>query len=181
MQAASLHYVFRARCPIDEMVKMAVLGAGAGVMPQGKFPKDTGQPKHNGRCDNQMQHQRKRLPQRFDQQPRGDVRDDHYRDDPAKDQAEEQWENRVRITRYIQKIKVTVNESLGAYDPEAHRRQAKHDGVMHRNPKSERGHVKQDGCWTRHNSQARQRYANHRASERRVDDAVEPELLSWDG
>src|SRR5947208_15477857 len=118
MQAASLHYVFRARCPIDEMVKMAVLGAGAGVMPQGKFPEDAGQPKHNGRCDNQMKHQRKRLPQRFDQKSRGDVRDDHHRDDPAKDQAEEPWENRVRITRYIQKIKETENQPLGTSIPE---------------------------------------------------------------
>jgi hypothetical protein len=62
MQVANLHHVFRARCAIDEMVKMVVLGAGAGVMPQGKFPKDAGQPKHKGRCYNQVEHQRKRLP-----------------------------------------------------------------------------------------------------------------------
>jgi hypothetical protein len=83
------------------MVKMAVLGAGAGVMPQGGF-KTHRAAKHNGRCDNRCT-SGKRLPKRFDQQSRGFAM--IYRDDQAK--IGRAWKNRVRITRDIQKIKIT--------------------------------------------------------------------------
>src|SRR5882762_3891290 len=124
-----------------------------------------------------MNHQRKRLPERLDQQPRGNIRDDHHWNDPAENYAEQSWENRVRITRNVQKIKIAVDQSLSAHDPETDRGQAQHYGIMHRYAKAERGDVKQDGYWIRGYSQARQGYANHSTSERGVDDAIQPELF----
>src|SRR5437762_7058807 len=73
-----------------------------------------------------MNHQRKRLPERLDQQPRGNIRDDHHWNDPAENYAEQSWENRVRITRNVQKIKIAVDQSLSAHDPETDRGQAQH-------------------------------------------------------
>ena len=95
-------------------------------MLKGKSPKDAGEPKHNGGCDNEMNHQRKRLSERLDEQPRGNIRDDHHWNDPAEDYAEQSRENCVRITRNIQKIKIAVDQSLSAHDPETDRGQAKH-------------------------------------------------------
>src|SRR4029077_12005473 len=95
-----------------------------------------------------MNHQRKRLSERLDEQPCGNIRDDHHWNDPAENYAEQSRENCVRITRNIQEIKVAVDQSLSAHDPETDRGQAKHYGIMHRYAKTERGDVKQDGYWT---------------------------------
>ena len=74
-----------------------------------------------------MQHQPPGLSQRFDQQAGWDVCDNDHRNNPAEDQAEQPWKNRIWITRDVQEVKITVDQSLGAHDPETDRGQGKHD------------------------------------------------------
>src|SRR5207244_2994986 len=104
--------------------------AGAGVMAQCKSPENARQPEHNCRCSNQVKHQRKWLPKRFDEQTRGNIRNDHHWNDPAEDYLEQFRENNVRIPRDVEKIKISIDQSLRANDPETHCSQCEHDGVM---------------------------------------------------
>jgi len=89
-----------------------------------------------------MQHQPPRLPEGLDQQARRDVCDNDYWNDPTKNHAKQPWEDRVRIARDVEEIKVAINQSLSAHDPETHGRQAEHNGVMHGDAKRQRNDVK---------------------------------------
>ena len=100
-----------------------------------------------------MKHQRKRLPKRFDEQPRGDIRDNHHRNNPAENHPENPRENYVGIPRNVEKIKIPINESLCADDPKTHRRQAEHDGVMHGDTKAKRREVEKDGEQARNHTE----------------------------
>src|SRR5215813_6062700 len=124
-----------------------------------------------------MQHQRKRLTERFDEQARRDVRYYHHWNYPAKNQTEQPRENHIWITRDVKKIEIAVHQSLRANDPKAHPGQAEHDGVMHGDAETKRHQIKQNGKWVRHHAQLGEREANYDGPERRVDKAVEPELF----
>src|SRR5947199_1891049 len=149
---------------------------GAGIMSQRKFPKQPGEPEHNARRDDEMQHQRKRLTERFDEQARRDVRNDHHRNHPTKNQPEKPRENDVRITRDIEKVEIAIHQSLRANDPKAHRGQAEHDGVMDSNAETKRHNIEQNRKCVRYDAQLGQRDTNHGGTEQGVDNAVEPEL-----
>src|SRR6266487_242576 len=127
-----------------------------------------------------MQHQGKRLTERFDEQARRDVRNDHHRNQPAKDQPEKPRENDVRITRDIEKVEIAIHQSLRADDPKAHRSQGEHDRVMHGDSETKRDNIKQNGKRVRHDAQLGQRKNNHAGAKQSVDDAVEPELFRGD-
>src|SRR6266568_7608743 len=150
---------------------------GAGIMAQRKFPKHPGEPEHNARRDDEMKHQGKRLTERFDEQARRDVRNDHHRNHPAKNQPEKPRENDIRITRDIEKVEIAIHQSLRANDPKAHRGQAEHDGVMHGDSETKCDNIEQDGKRVRHDAELGQRDTNHGGAEQSVDNAVEPELF----
>src|SRR5436190_6967303 len=124
-----------------------------------------------------MQHQRKRLTERFDEQARGDVRNDHDGNHPAKNQPEKPRENDVRITRDIEKVEIAIHQSLRADDPKAHRSQGEHDGVMYGDSKTKRHNIEQNGKRVWHDAQLGQRDTNHRGAEQSVDNAIESELF----
>src|SRR5580765_7157567 len=146
-------------------------------MPQSKSPENTRQPKNNGRCDDKMKHQRKWLSKRFDEQPRGNVRNDHDRNHPAKNQLEQPGEYHVRIPRDVEKVEIAIDQALRTDDPKAYGCQTEHDGVMHRDAEAKRGDVKQDRERVRHYAQLGQRDANHYATERGIYNAVESKLF----
>src|SRR5215831_17683023 len=120
-----------------------------------------------------MQHQRKRLTERFDEQARGDIRDDHHRNHPAKNQPEKPRKNDIRITRDIEKVKIAIYQSLRAYDPKAECGQTKHDGIMHGYSETKRHEIQQNGNRIRYHAKFRQRDANHYGAKQSVDNAVE--------
>src|SRR5213593_2769061 len=124
-------------------------------MPQRKLTEDAGEPKNNARGNDKMQHQLSRLSKRFDEQAGGNIRDNYHRNDPAKDHAKNPREDHVWIAGNVQKVKVTVDQALRPHDPEADRRQAEHDRVMHGDAESERDQVKQDRHWIWHDSKLR--------------------------
>src|SRR5207247_1263498 len=96
-------------------------------MPKRKAPKNAAN--HSSDCSrhDQVKHEPARLPERFDQQSCGNVRDDHHRNDPSKHEAEKFWKNDVRIAGDIEEIEVTVNQALRADDPEADGGETEHD------------------------------------------------------
>src|SRR5215510_1237001 len=100
-----------------------------------------------------MQHQRKWLTKRFDEQPSWNVRNNHYRNHPPKNQPEKPGENDVWIPRDVEKIEIAIHQTLRAYDPEAHGSQAEHDGVMHCNAETKRYNIKQNGKQVRYDTQ----------------------------
>ena len=114
---------------------------------------------------------------RFNEKARGDVRNDHHRNHPAKNQPEKPRENDIRVTRYIEKIEIAIDQSLRTNDPKAHRGQAEHDGVMHGDSETKRHHIEQNGKWVRHDAELEQRDNNHEGPEQGVDNAVERELF----
>src|SRR5258707_10427612 len=124
-----------------------------------------------------MQHQRKRLTERFDEQARWDVCNDHHRNHPAKNQPEKPRENDIRITRDIEKVEIPIHQSLRANNPKAHRGQAEHDGVMHGDSETKCDNIEQNGKCVRHHAQLGQRDTNHGGAQQSVDNAVEPELF----
>src|SRR5438094_1648622 len=124
-----------------------------------------------------MQQTRMRLNQRFYEQARRDVCNDHNRNHPDKNQPEKPWENDIRITRDIEKVEIAIHQSLRANDPKAHRSQAEHDGVMHGDSETKRHNIEQNGKCVRHDAKLGQRDNNHGGAEQSVDNAVEPELL----
>src|SRR5207253_8411153 len=87
----------------------------------------------------------------------------------------------IGITRDIEKDEVTVNEYLGAHDPEADRRQVQHDGVVNGDPETDRHQIEKNVQWLRHISETGERNDNHHPAERGVNHAVEPELLRRKG
>src|ERR1700751_1869336 len=106
------------------------LRAGAGVSAEGESPKGARKAQDDGRGHNELKQERPGLTERFNQEPRGNVRDDHDGDDPADNDFEEARENRIRIARNGQEIEIAVDEALRAHDPETDRSQAEHDRVM---------------------------------------------------
>ena len=99
---------------IDQALKRGVnkrLGTRAGVSAKGERPKSAGEAEDHRRRDYELKHEGPGLAERFNQQPRGNIGDDHDRDDPAKDDFEKTRENCVRITRNVEKIEVAVNQS----------------------------------------------------------------------
>src|SRR5947207_12290489 len=124
-----------------------------------------------------MQHQRKRLTKRFNEQPRRDVGNDHHRNHPPKNQPEKPRENDIRITGDIEKIEIAIYQSLRADDPKAHRSQGEHDGIMNGDSETKRDDIKHNGKRVRHHVQLGQRDTNHRGAEQSVDNAVESELF----
>src|SRR6266446_7364747 len=117
------------------------LRAGAGIMPQSKLPKRSGEPKHNRRRDNQMQHQRNRLSERFDEQTRGNIRNNDHRNHPPKNQPEQPRKNHIRITRDVEEVEIAINQPLCAHDPKASRGQTEHNGIMHGDPETNRHEI----------------------------------------
>jgi len=97
-----------------------------------------------------MQHKLPWSSQRFDEQAGRNICDNHDWNNPPKNEPKNFRENHVWVARNIEKIEISVDEPLGADDPKTHRRQAEHDGVMHRDAKYERGQVKQDRHWIWH-------------------------------
>ena len=125
-------------------------------MTQGKTPENTRQPEGDRRCGDEVKHEPGWLPERFDEDTRGNVSDDHDRNDPAEDEAEDSRINHIGVARDVEKIEVAVNQALGADDPETDGGQAEHDRVMHRDAEHERGEVEQDRHRTRHEAELRQ-------------------------
>src|SRR5215831_5574660 len=124
-----------------------------------------------------MQHQREWLTERFDEQARRDVRNNHHRNHPAKNQPEKPRKNNIRITRNIKKVEIAIYQALRTDDPKAHRGQAEHNGVMNRDAETKRDNIKQNRKRGRHDAQLEQRNDNHDCAKQRVDDAVERELF----
>ena len=124
-----------------------------------------------------MQHQGERLAERFNQNSRRNIGDNHHRNDPAKNQTEEARINDIGITRDIKEVEITVDKSLSAYDPETDRREIQHDGIMNGDPETDRHQIEENMQWVRHDSETGKRNDNYRATERGVDYAIEPELF----
>src|ERR1700741_4747202 len=112
-------------------------------MAQGETPKASRQAKDNRRGNDQLEHQPARLTERLDEKSRRDVSHDHHGNNPAKYHPEKSGKNYVGITRDVEEIKVTINETLRAHDPEADCRKTEHNGVMNRDTEAQRGHIKQ--------------------------------------
>src|ERR1700730_7119555 len=100
-----------------------------------------------------MKHKPARLTERLDENPRRYIGDDDDGNNPPENEAKEPGKNRVRITRDVQEVEVSVNETLRAHDPKAHRREAEHDRVMHGDAETERHEVKQDRHQVRNHSE----------------------------
>src|SRR5439155_12179531 len=112
--------------------------------PQGETPECPRQPKNDRRRYRQVGHEHEGLFERLNQQPRWNVGDNDYRNDPPKNEPEDLGKDDVRIAGNIEEVEIAVDQSLGAYDPEADRGQTEHDGIMDRYPENERGKVKQN-------------------------------------
>ena len=112
-------------------------------MPERKAPKSAANHSGDCSCHDQVKHEPAGLPERFDQQSCGNVRDDHHGNDPSENEAEEFWENNVRITRDIEEIEVTVNQALRPDDPEADGGEAEHDRIVDGDAKAERDQIKE--------------------------------------
>src|ERR1700676_2030495 len=110
---------------------MNVLRAGARVMAQSETPENARQPKDDGGSDDKMKHQPQRLAERFDEQARGNVGDDHDRNDPTENDAEKPRINHIGVACDVEKIEIAVNQSLGAHDPKTDGGKTEHDRVMH--------------------------------------------------
>jgi len=145
------------------------------------MPKHTGRPENDKRCRDHLQHQRERLAQWFDQNARGNIGYNDHRNDPAKNQTEEARINDVGITRDIEEVEITVNESLSAHDPETDRCQIQHDGIMNGDAETDRHQIEENMQWLRRHSETGKRNDNHRATERGIDYAIEPELFRRNG
>ena len=91
--------------------------------------------------------------------------------------AEDPRKNDVRIARDVEEIEVTVNQSLGAHDPETDRGQSEHDRVMDRDAETERDEIKQNGQRSGTLRAVAKRNDDHDRAEERVDHAVETELF----
>src|SRR5438105_2104425 len=156
---------------------MSILGAGAGVTAQGKTPENARQPEDNCGGNDQVQHQPAGLSERFDEQSRWNICNDHDRNDPAENESKNPRKNYVRIARNVEKIEVAVNQALGPDDPKTHGREAKHDRVMHSDAEPEGGQIKQDRQRIWDEAEPGERYANDDATERGVDHAVEAKLF----
>src|SRR5438067_7163669 len=157
------------------------LRARAGIMAQGESPKNPGEKKRDRSCDHEMQHQPGRLIERLDQEPRGNVRHDHDRNDPAENEAEKARENHVGIARDVEEIEVAIDEPLRPDDPETDRGQREHDRVMDRHAEAEGHQIKRDQAEARDDLQLRQRDDHDDAAEDRVQHAVESELFRGNG
>ena len=101
---------------------MSILGAGARVTAQSKTPENARQPEDNCGGNDQVQHQPAGLSERFDEQSRWNIRNDHDWNDPAENESKNPRKNYVRIARDIEKIKISVDEALRPDDPKAHGR-----------------------------------------------------------
>src|SRR6476646_583265 len=128
-----------------------------------------------------MQHQRKRLTERFDEQARRNVRNDHHRNHPAKNYPEKPRENDIRITRDIEKVEIAIHQSLRANNPKTHRGQTEHDGAMNGDSETKCHNIEQNGKCVRYDAQLGQLYANYGGTEKGVDNAVEAELFGGHG
>src|ERR1700736_1343261 len=113
-------------------------------MAQGKTPEKARQPEDNGGGNHELEHELAGMAQRFDQQTRRDIGHDHHRNNPAEDESEKARENYVRIARNIEKVEITVDQTLRANNPKADGREAEHDGVMNGDAETQRGEVKQN-------------------------------------
>src|SRR4029077_8599614 len=156
---------------------MSILRAGAGVMAQGKTPKNARQPEDNCRVNHQVPHQPARLSERFYEQPGGNIRNDHDWNDPAENESKNPRENYVWIARDVEKIEVAVNQALRPHDPKTNSRQAKHDRVMHGDAEPKGGQIKQDGQRIWDEAEPGERDANDDATECDVDHTVEAKLF----
>src|SRR5205814_1777966 len=150
-------------------------------MTQRKTPEDPRQTKGDRASEDEMEHEPAGLSERLDEEPRGNVRHDHHRNDPAKDETEHARENDVGIARDVEEIEIAVNEPLRAHDPETERRQAQHDRVMHRDAEADRDDVKQDRAHARRDVKVRERDDDDDSAEDRVEHAIEAELFRGDG
>ena len=128
-----------------------------------------------------MEHEPGRLPERFDQQPRGNVCHDDDRNDPAENETENARENHVGIARDVEKIEVAVDEALGTDDPKTDRGQGEHDGVMHRHAEADGHQIKRDHAEARRDLQFAQRDDHDDAPKNGVEDAIESELFCGNG
>jgi hypothetical protein len=146
-------------------------------MLQGETPEKPRQTEDNGGGDHQLKHELAGLSERFDQKPRGDIRDNHYGNDPAEDEAKNWGKYDVGITSDVEKIEIAVNQPLGAHDPEADGGEAEHDRVMHRHPETKRDQVKQDCLRSWDDAELGQRDTHHGGADDSVDNAVQPKLF----
>src|SRR5207248_8657574 len=121
-------------------------------------PKQVARSEDDERSRYHLQHQGELFAERFDQNPRRNIGDNHHRNDPAKNQTEEARINDIGITRDIKEVEITVDKSLGAHDPETDRRQIQHDGIMNGDAETDRHQIEenmQDRKSTRLNSSHR--------------------------
>src|SRR5205823_13773289 len=128
-----------------------------------------------------MKHQPAGLLERLNQQARRNIGDNDDRDQPAEYEPEKPRINYVRITRDVEKVEIPVDQPLRADDPKTHRGKAEHDRIAHGDAKDERTQIKQDRQRIWHDPELGQRDADHHATERGVNDAVETELLRGNG
>ena len=66
----------------------SILRARAGIMAEGKTPEDPREAKRNRPGEDQVKHQPSRVPERFDEEARRNIRHDHHRDDPSENETE---------------------------------------------------------------------------------------------
>jgi len=150
-------------------------------MAERESPEKPGEKKGDRARDHEVQHQPPGLPERFDEESRRDVRHDHNRNNPAKDETKWRRENHVGIAGDVKEIEVAVNQTLRPNDPETDRREREHDWVMDRDAEANRDEIKRDHPETGHDLQFGQGDDHHRGAQECVQDAVEPELFRRDG
>src|SRR5882724_10214766 len=146
-------------------------------MPKGKAPKEAANHGGDRSRHDQVKHEPARLPERFDQQSRGNVRDDHNGNNPSENEAEKFWKNDVRITRDIEEIEVTVNQTLRADDPEADGGEAEHDRIVDGHAKAERDQIKEHCAHARSDLEPGEREQYDRRADHGIDHAVEAKLF----
>src|SRR4029077_4443728 len=122
-------------------------------MAQAEPPENARQREDDRRSNDEMEHEPARLTERLDEQSRRNVGDEDHWNEPAENNLEQQWVNRVGVTGDVEKIEVAVHQTLCAHDPETDRGQTKHNGIMNRNAKDQRGQVKQDRYRIRHKAE----------------------------
>src|ERR1700730_1437810 len=85
------------------------------------------------------------------------------------------------MTREVEEIEATINQSLRAHDPKTDRSQAQHDRIVNRDSETNRDQVEQDRHRRWNDPEFRQGNADDYAANGRVNDAVETELFGRNG
>ena len=81
-------------------------------MTKGEIPEEARREEGKRSCGNEVKHKKRRIAQRLDENARGNVGHDDDRDEPAKNEPEYLWVDDVRISRDVEKVEITVDQTL---------------------------------------------------------------------